>query len=168
MLKGWQRLQGRRWADAGGCVAAALPQDSDERAVAFIAGKAPTRWGPFGAAEPPRAPAGGGPPLHPPAHAAPAELARAAQVRRAHPLYADVSLRLLTEIMNSRLFTTVRAPAGTRRPLPRLLRAGACVRMPGAWLLHLRSSSWVCLTRIVPVWSCSCMAMPLRGHARRA
>ena len=92
--------------------ACGLPQDSDERAVAFIAGKAPNRWGPFGAAEPPA-----GPPLVvvspviPPPNATPAELARAAQIRRAHPLYADVSLRLLTEIMNSRLFTTVRARA---------------------------------------------------------
>ena len=37
-----------------------------------------------------------------------AEQAAARDVRRAHPLYADVTLRLLTEIMNSRLFTTAR------------------------------------------------------------
>jgi hypothetical protein len=48
------------------------------------------------------------PPTIPPANATAAELAAAAEIRRAHPLYADVCLRLLTEIMNSRLFTTVR------------------------------------------------------------
>ena len=85
-----------------------LLQDSDERAVAFIAGKAPPRWGPFGADPPTGPPVVVVPPVIPPPNATPAELARAAQIRRAHPLYADVSLRLLTEIMNSRLFTTVR------------------------------------------------------------
>lgn len=43
-----------------------------------------------------------------PVAATAAEQAAAREVRRAHPLYADVTLRLLTEIMNSRLFTTVR------------------------------------------------------------
>jgi hypothetical protein len=82
--------------------------------VAYIAGKAPARWGPFGAQDPPSGPPLLViPPVIPPPNATPAELARAAQIRRAHPLYADVSLRLLTEIMNSRLFTTVRAGACT-------------------------------------------------------
>ena len=36
-----------------------------------------------------------------------ADVAHARDIRKAHPLYADVSLRLLTEILNSRLFTTV-------------------------------------------------------------
>lgn len=31
------------------------------------------------------------------------------KIRQAHPLYADVTLRLLTEVINSRLFTTVGA-----------------------------------------------------------
>ena len=47
------------------------------------------------------------PPVLPPPNATAAQLAKAAEIRRAHPLYADVTLRLLTEIMNSRLFTTV-------------------------------------------------------------
>ena len=42
-----------------------------------------------------------------PPNASAAQIDRNTQIRRAHPLYADVSLRLLTEIMNSRLFTTV-------------------------------------------------------------
>ena len=41
---------------------------------------------------------------------APREELEAAKVaRRSHPLYASVCLGLLTEIVNSRLFTTVRA-----------------------------------------------------------
>ena len=43
-----------------------------------------------------------------PPNASSAQIDRNTQIRRSHPLYADVSLRLLTEIMNSRLFTTVR------------------------------------------------------------
>lgn len=35
----------------------------------------------------------------------------ARQVRQAHPLFRDVSLRLLVEVINSRLFTTVCTPA---------------------------------------------------------
>lgn len=84
-------------------------QDSDERAVAYIAGKAPNRWGPFGAEQAPSAaPMVVVPPVLPPPNATAAQLTRATEIRRAHPLYADVTLRLLTEIMNSRLFTTVR------------------------------------------------------------
>ena len=78
--------------------------------MAYIAGPAPSRWASFGTADvdateivtPPR----------PPPMAPQAELARATAIRRAHPLYASVTLSLLTEIINSRLFTTV-------RPLPR-------------------------------------------------
>jgi len=84
-----------------------LMQDSDERAVAYIAGKAPSRWGRFGAdtvLAPPMLVVS--PQVLPP-NASSAQIDRNTEVRRAHPLYADVSLRLLTEIMNSRLFTTV-------------------------------------------------------------
>ena len=35
---------------------------------------------------------------------------QARRVRRAHPMFRDVTLRLLTEVINSRLFTTVRPP----------------------------------------------------------
>ncbi len=77
--------------------------------MAYIAGKAPNRWGLFGAEQAPSAaPMLVVPPVVPPPNATAAQLTRAAEIRRAHPLYADVTLRLLTEIMNSRLFTTVR------------------------------------------------------------
>lgn len=83
-------------------------KDSDERAVAYIAGRAPDRWGRFenqSASSPPLLVI---PPTIPPPNASASELAAAAEVLRAHPLYTDVTLRLLTEIMNARLFTTVR------------------------------------------------------------
>ena len=83
-------------------------QDSDERAVAYIAGKAPSRWGRFGVDPPTAAPMMVLSPQVLPPNASSAQIDRNTQIRRSHPLYADVSLRLLTEIMNSRLFTTVR------------------------------------------------------------
>ena len=36
------------------------------------------------------------------------ELEHQTMIRRSHPLYATTTLRLLTEVMNGRLFTTVR------------------------------------------------------------
>ena len=90
-------------------------QDSDERAVAYIAGKAPSRWGRFGADSTGcTAPSDGAvcPQVLPP-NASSAQIERNTQIRRSHPLYADVSLRLLTEIMNSRLFTTVSSHVAT-------------------------------------------------------
>jgi len=94
-------------------------RDSDERACAYCAGPAPNRWG-WGAASAEAAaaayaaaggsaaadaPAGGA------AAAAPPELADAA-VRRAHPLFLAAAVALLTEVVNSRLFTTVRDALG--------------------------------------------------------
>lgn len=87
--------------------------DSDERAIAYIAGAAPCRWGAFGEAPPtgpPQRPILPPPVLPPSATADAVAAARAA--RRAHPLYADVSLSLLAEVVNSRLFTTVRDALG--------------------------------------------------------
>ena len=87
--------------------------DSDERAIAYIAGAAPCRWGAFDVADPPSAPEGPvPPPPTPPPTAGAAELGAARAARRSHPLFADVSLSLLAEIMNSRLFTTVRDALG--------------------------------------------------------
>jgi predicted Zn-dependent peptidase len=40
------------------------------------------------------------------------ELARAQHIRRSHPLYPMITLSLLTEVLNSRLFTTVRDALG--------------------------------------------------------
>ena len=86
-----------------------MVQDSDERAVAYIAGKAPSRWGRFGVDPPVAAPMMVLSPQVLPPNASSAQIDRNTQIRRSHPLYADVALRLLTEIMNSRLFTTVRS-----------------------------------------------------------
>ena len=47
-----------------------------------------------------------------PPNATAAAVATATAVRRAHPLYPMVTLSLLTEILNSRLFTTVRDALG--------------------------------------------------------
>lgn len=89
-------------------------KDSDERACAYIAGTAPNRWGNFTEAQQLER-AAGKEVVPPPALSpnAPAEaLAAAAAARRAHPLYASVTLNLLSEIINSRLFTTVRDTLG--------------------------------------------------------
>jgi predicted Zn-dependent peptidase len=92
--------------------------DSDERAIAYIAGSAPCRWGAFSGAgsepgPPPPPPARPvPPPPTPPATASADDLAAARAARRAHPLFADVSLSLLAEVVNSRLFTTVRDALG--------------------------------------------------------
>ena len=93
-------------------------EDSDERAVAYIAGKAPSRWGRFGADAPVVAPMMVLAPQALPPNASSAQIDRNTQIRRSHPLYADVSLRLLTEIMNSRLFTTVRLFPAWRACMP--------------------------------------------------
>lgn len=87
--------------------------DSDERAIAYIAGAAPCRWGAFGEPAPSGPPARpiAPPPVLPPSATADA-VAAARAARRAHPLYADVSLSLLAEVVNSRLFTTVRDALG--------------------------------------------------------
>ncbi|KAI8464353.1 MAG: LuxS/MPP-like metallohydrolase [Monoraphidium minutum] len=88
-------------------------RDSDERACAYIAGQAPCRWGDFGSRGP--LPPLDGPIVPPPAlppRPAPAEVAAAREQRRRHPLYASISLELLKEVINSRLFTTVRDSLG--------------------------------------------------------
>ncbi|KAK9810226.1 hypothetical protein WJX72_007002 [[Myrmecia] bisecta] len=88
-------------------------KDSDERACAYIAGRAPNRWGSFQSLTPPTSPPEYVmPPIMPGANASLQEKQAAALVRRAHPLYASVTLQLLTEIVNSRLFTTVRDALG--------------------------------------------------------
>ena len=84
-------------------------KDSDERACAYIAGQAPARWFSFGKGTP-DAPVTA--PLALP-RGTPAQLVqRAHDIRRQHPLYAMVTLNLLTEIVNGRLFTTVRDSLG--------------------------------------------------------
>lgn len=82
--------------------------------MAYIAGRAPSRWGSFGppAGTPPPAQGQVQPPMLLPPNATPAAVAAATAIRRAHPLYPMVTLSLLTEILNSRLFTTVRDALG--------------------------------------------------------
>jgi len=110
----------------------ARAQDSDERACAYIAGAAPPRWGRFGAAWPMQAPAVVAAPGQLAVAATAAEQAAAREVRRAHPLYADVTLRLLTEILNSRLFTTARRPARPARARAR--RSGCMCELPRVYV----------------------------------
>lgn len=72
-------------------------------------GSSPSKWGTL-TNEPLPSTAGQNPVVLPPIvnnNMTFAERTRAEIVRRAHPLYGDVTLRLLTEIMNGRLFTTV-------------------------------------------------------------
>ncbi|KAK3240438.1 hypothetical protein CYMTET_49716 [Cymbomonas tetramitiformis] len=80
-----------------------LLQDSDDRACAYVAGPAPNRWGPL----PPFTPS-----AKPGAAGSAPQSSTAATLRRGHPLYTSVSLSLLVEIINSRLFTTVRDALG--------------------------------------------------------
>jgi len=90
--------------------------DSDERAAAYVAGPAPPRWGPFGSGDP-IGPYPHGevvpPPVVVPGAANSAEARQAAtDARRRHPLFSSAILMLLTEVINSRLFTTVRDSLG--------------------------------------------------------
>eukprot|EP00884_Botryococcus_braunii_P007566 jgi/Botrbrau1/16810/Bobra.150_2s0037.1 len=88
-------------------------KDSDERSCAYIAGPAPCRWGPFDQQDAILKPPAFilTPALMPP-NADAKKLEAQKRIRQAHPLYADVTLRLLTEVINSRLFTTVRDALG--------------------------------------------------------
>ncbi len=65
---------------------------------------------------------------------APADRTAAEASRRKHPLFASVMLMLLTEIINSRLFTTVREPSRRRWGQPRWLGS-------------------ICRKRVVVLWS---------------
>lgn len=85
-------------------------RDSDERACALIAGKAPARWYSFGSGAPGKLPVEA--PLTLPRNATQQQIMEATRIRRSHPLYPMVTLNLLTEIMNGRLFTTVRDSLG--------------------------------------------------------
>lgn len=84
-------------------------KDSDERACAYIAGQAPARWFSFGKGDP-NAPVQA--PMQLPRIAPPHLVFQANDVRRRHPLFPMVTLNLLTEIINGRLFTTVRDSLG--------------------------------------------------------
>ncbi len=84
-------------------------RDSDERACAYIMGAAPARWFSFGKAVP-NSPVQA--PLQLPRVAPPHAVAQATDIRRQHPLFPMVTLNLLSEIINGRLFTTVRDSLG--------------------------------------------------------
>ena len=91
-------------------------KDSDERACAYIAGVAPCRWGEFGRQQEPLVPMDAASIPSPPPPLAPGateeEVDRNRELRRQHPLYASATLGLLSEMINSRLFTTVRDTLG--------------------------------------------------------
>ena len=55
------------------------------------------------------------PPFKPPAYATAEQQNMALFTRRHHPLYRDVTFKLLSEVINSRLFRTVR-PLRLLRP----------------------------------------------------
>ncbi|KFM27169.1 putative zinc protease PqqL [Auxenochlorella protothecoides] len=105
-------------------------RDSDERACAFIAGAAPPRWA---IAQEGAASAGTvAPPAPPPARgSSPAVWAEHNAVRRRHPLYPSVTLALLTEVVNSRLFTTVRDTLGLTYDVS--FELAGFDRLPAGW-----------------------------------
>jgi len=95
-------------------------KDSDERALAYVAGVAPNRWG-IGANGERRL--GTDPSAGAVVEVVTEEEEESGEetdknpftkssARRAHPLFASVSLALMTEVINSRLFTTVRDALG--------------------------------------------------------
>ena len=117
-------------------------KDSDERACAYIAGPAPNRWGSFTSPAADVAKARRGKDVIPPMllgpEATPAQVAEAAEIRRAHPLYASVTLGLLTEIINSRLFTTVRDTLGLTYDVS--FELALFDRLPSGWF-HVNVTS---------------------------
>lgn len=76
------------------CPASHPAQPADERACAYIAGSAPNRWGNFTAVQQQgrRASDAVVPPPQLEYGASVEEAARAAEIRRAHPLYASIVL----------------------------------------------------------------------------
>jgi hypothetical protein len=112
-------------------------KDSDERAIAYVAGRAPPRWDlpselqgvgaldyvpvPLKTPRPPSATDA----------ASPETLAAAAKERRAHPLYRSSTLMLLSEIVNARLFSTVRDALGLTYDVS--FEINQFDRLPHAW-----------------------------------
>ena len=85
-----------------------LLADSDERACAYIIGPAPYRWQDISASGGEAASSSGGDGLG----GFMDFLGDAPKERQEHPLFMSVSLSLMAEIINSRLFTTVRDSLG--------------------------------------------------------
>ncbi|GAX77204.1 hypothetical protein CEUSTIGMA_g4650.t1 [Chlamydomonas eustigma] len=118
-------------------------KDSDERACSYVAGAAPLRWGPYGSYEPLSSlPSVNGdiqaPPIFVQITASAAEKAKAAEMRRNHPLYQGVTLMLFSEIVNSRLFTTVRDTLGLTYDVSFEVTMFDRVRV-GWWSVHVTS-----------------------------
>jgi hypothetical protein len=122
-------------------------KDSDERACAYIAGPAPNRWGNFAAASEGADGQNGSTaasrkeviaPLILGPDASPMQVAEAARIRRAHPLYASMTLNLLTELVNSRLFTTVRDTLGLTYDVS--FELALFDRLPSGWF-HVNVTS---------------------------
>ncbi|KAG7669392.1 hypothetical protein Ndes2526B_g05713 [Nannochloris sp. 'desiccata'] len=131
-------------------------KDSDERACAYIAGSAPNRWGNFSSSQASSSSSstdgavadsnGNGStsqkevvaPLILGPDASPMQVAEAARIRRAHPLYASITLGLLTEMINSRLFTTVRDTLGLTYDVS--FELALFDRLPSGWF-HVNVTS---------------------------
>eukprot|EP00210_Caulerpa_lentillifera_P004547 g4337.t1 len=116
--------------------------DSDERACGYIVGPAPARWGPFGSQDETLVkPKKIVPPVSDPEgrDANPLGIAFATAIRRVHPLYPSTTLALLKEIINSRLFTTVRDQLGLTYDVT--FDIVQLERYPTAWFTVLLTSS---------------------------
>lgn len=113
-------------------------KDSDERACAYIAGPAPGRWAAFAG---PKS-NGSSQVIQLPGAEAGAEndmeRQKQKQIRQSHPLYASVTLGLLTEIINSRLFTTVRDTLGLTYDVS--FELALFDRLPSGWF-HVNVTS---------------------------
>jgi len=82
-----------------------LLADSDERACAYVIGPAPYRWQDISGSD-------GGDSSSPSGEGLLDFLSSSPEERQEHPLFMSVSLSLMAEIINSRLFTTVRDSLG--------------------------------------------------------
>ncbi|GMH43786.1 hypothetical protein BSKO_11720 [Bryopsis sp. KO-2023] len=115
-------------------------QDSDERACAYISGAAPSRWNvdvvqPNNKVIPPVA----DPTPDPTGKQDPMQTALARSIRRMHPLYPSTVYSLLMEVINSRLFTTVRDQLGLTYDVSFDL-AQFDRQQKGWWTVHVTSS----------------------------
>jgi hypothetical protein len=119
-------------------------KDSDERAIAIISGPAPNRWNAISRAlvdEGATARSLALVPVIPPATAEPLDatpeaMAAATRARRSHPLFSSITLMILTEIINSRLFTTVRDALGEPPSTKNSLLS--VVERPSGWVFSLK------------------------------
>lgn len=116
-------------------------KDSDERACAYIAGPAPGRWAAFTGQSSNNSNFNSSQFMESQTEAEAQmerERERQRQIRQSHPLYASVTLGLLTEIINSRLFTTVRDTLGLTYDVS--FELALFDRLPSGWF-HVNVTS---------------------------